>query len=840
MEKVVFVITKEMIDELIEVGFYSFQIRLFDESQISRVTIPPVLKGIDIRNPIAAEDETNVVDIGLVDYAVVVKDEFEYLSTFLPDGNYNKTEWESKDVISGVKLNKIEDALYNINSNMEAADLALLKGNQSLKVDINKINKTVEKLEYDIDGKMNAGGSISVSQIDKTKGKLDQTYLSNELIAQIAGNAPINSVPADKSITNNMLTKDSVNYNNIIGFELDPRYNLIDVNSLNTKGFYDADGIWVDNSVYGSTGFIRINPKSDYKVRTAGIITLWDSDFNFISEGSVSGYNLIIPSDNVCFFNSAIALDEVGIKPKYLINTTQSIPDVEFPLPRYYSNNLLVNRANIDMESIYIDRDHVKFIGDNADNINLFDKSTASTTYYYDCMTGNKINSSSYCATNFMTVDYNKEYVGSSSGHITYWDENKKYLFGNNSNRTTINGDIRVKYCVMTYRVSDVDTWMCVEEANEGISYRPYNGAIITNDVKITKDNLNYDLFDKYLKIDEPASKNNADFIIRERTENLFNVENMNTKGYYSATSGVFVTSSTYNSSELIEVEEGEYYTIYPIMGHIAFFDSAKQFLGGTTDGSWSGPVSPGVKYISWVVTANNKYNTVIWKKPDRATSYIPYYTYTLTNDIILPHSKSELYGLKWNVLGDSISSTDYANGHPYWYHLKNDHNMTVRNYAKSGAWISDGGTLTISNIYDTMDDDADIITVFAGTNDDLSVNALGTMSDRTNTTFYGALHILYSGLVNKYPGKKIGVISIMSRSSYIPGDGGPWDRKNNAILEVAKYYNIPVFKAHEEFNLPVHIETIKNMYVPDGLHPNEAAHRDVMARRLKKWLESL
>ena len=135
--KVVFVITKEMIDELIEVGFYSFQIRLFDESQVSRVTIPPVLKGIDIRNPIAAEDETNVVDIGLVDYAVVVKDEFEDLSTFLPDGNYNKTEWESKDVISGAKLNKIEDALYNINSNIEATDLALLKRIDDINTNLN-------------------------------------------------------------------------------------------------------------------------------------------------------------------------------------------------------------------------------------------------------------------------------------------------------------------------------------------------------------------------------------------------------------------------------------------------------------------------------------------------------------------------------------------------------------------------------------------------------------------------------------------------------------------------------------------------------------------------------
>ena len=150
--KVVFVITKEMIDELIEVGFYSFQIRLFDESQVSRVTIPPVLKGIDIRNPIAAEDETNVVDIGLVDYAVVVKDEFEDLSTFLPDGNYNKTEWESKDVISEAKLNKIEDALYNINSNMEATDLALLNRVENINKNVyGKIEKLGDELESEVE-----------------------------------------------------------------------------------------------------------------------------------------------------------------------------------------------------------------------------------------------------------------------------------------------------------------------------------------------------------------------------------------------------------------------------------------------------------------------------------------------------------------------------------------------------------------------------------------------------------------------------------------------------------------------------------------------------------------
>ena len=175
--KVVFVITKEMIDELIEVGFYSFQIRLFDESQVSRVTIPPVLKGIDIRNPIAAEDETNVVDIGLVDYAVVVKDEFEDLSTFLQDGNYNKTEWESKDVISGAKLNKIEDALYHINSNMEASDSALLNRVENINRNVyGEIKKLSNDLETEVENfKRDLNNDIQRFKVDI------ETYIVDEL-----------------------------------------------------------------------------------------------------------------------------------------------------------------------------------------------------------------------------------------------------------------------------------------------------------------------------------------------------------------------------------------------------------------------------------------------------------------------------------------------------------------------------------------------------------------------------------------------------------------------------------------------------------------------------------
>ncbi|MGU9052047.1 sialate O-acetylesterase [Clostridium perfringens] len=51
---------------------------------------------------------------------------------------------------------------------------------------------------------------IAINQINKNKGKIDQTYLSEELLQQIAGDTPINAVPADNSITTKKLADDSV------------------------------------------------------------------------------------------------------------------------------------------------------------------------------------------------------------------------------------------------------------------------------------------------------------------------------------------------------------------------------------------------------------------------------------------------------------------------------------------------------------------------------------------------------------------------------------------------------------------------------------------------------
>ena len=129
--KIVFTITAEMIDEITEVGNYTFQIRLLDESRNSRATIPEVVNGIEIREPIATEDisTTNEVDVAAVGYALTTAGTQE--DTFDTEGNYNKTTWGTGDRITAAKLNKIEAGIDGVNKKVASGgtvsddDLAL-------------------------------------------------------------------------------------------------------------------------------------------------------------------------------------------------------------------------------------------------------------------------------------------------------------------------------------------------------------------------------------------------------------------------------------------------------------------------------------------------------------------------------------------------------------------------------------------------------------------------------------------------------------------------------------------------------------------------------------------
>ena len=116
-DTVIFVITEDMIDELKEIGEYTFQIRLYDDTMTARATLPPCKSALIIERPIAVEGEA-AVNLAMVnDSAVMPAADVDEEEIFTEDNKYNRTIWVDGDLITDARLNKIEDALYYINEN---------------------------------------------------------------------------------------------------------------------------------------------------------------------------------------------------------------------------------------------------------------------------------------------------------------------------------------------------------------------------------------------------------------------------------------------------------------------------------------------------------------------------------------------------------------------------------------------------------------------------------------------------------------------------------------------------------------------------------------------------
>ena len=122
--RIIFTITGEMIDELEEVGDYTFQIRLFNEDQTSRGTLPPVEAGILIREPLCEEPldpPREKVDPSYYDlYLVLTKNGTSYYELFYSCYNLTSIDLSSWDTS---KVTTMSNMFYQCN-NLTSIDLS--------------------------------------------------------------------------------------------------------------------------------------------------------------------------------------------------------------------------------------------------------------------------------------------------------------------------------------------------------------------------------------------------------------------------------------------------------------------------------------------------------------------------------------------------------------------------------------------------------------------------------------------------------------------------------------------------------------------------------------------
>ena len=205
------------------------------------------------------------------------------------------------------------------------------------------------------------------------------------------------------------------------------------------------------------------------------------------------------------------------------------------------------------------------------------------------------------------------------------------------------------------------------------------------------------------------------------------------------------------------------------------------------------------------------------------------------------------------NCLGDSI--TTYApnpdGGMNYYDWFGKWYTVSGKDYGISGASLTANGQNPFVHRYDDMIDNAEMVFVKGGTND-FGITALGSMTDRSLTTYRGSLRFLMEGLIEKYPNSQIVFLSPIKRC-----EGGQTPATKNsagntlndfadAVVEMAEIYGIhaiDLYKPEElDFTSPIisraytdangkwHDSVCEDDRMPDGLHPSGKGH-EIMAK---------
>lgn len=218
-----------------------------------------------------------------------------------------------------------------------------------------------------------------------------------------------------------------------------------------------------------------------------------------------------------------------------------------------------------------------------------------------------------------------------------------------------------------------------------------------------------------------------------------------------------------------------------------------------------------------------------------------------------------ELKNKKINFLGDSITEGVGSSDREKTSYIRVFEALSgavCRNYGIGGTQIAYQTQIpqgkehyadTFCRRVEKMDADADIVVIFGGTNDYGHGDApLGSFSDRTDATFYGALHTLYSSVIEKYPAATVVVLTPLHRE----GEENPMPYLRDfptaslkgyveAIREVAEHYALPVLDLYSTSGICPDLPVSKALYTTDGLHPNDLGHARI-ANRLYNFLKNL
>ena len=190
--------------------------------------------------------------------------------------------------------------LYNMNFNFEEL-FTIVETVRNVSLDLVNEGKLTEeqfqRLQVELNGLLKKG-EVSIFDINKNLGKIDQSFLTEELIQQIAGSASVNAIPADKSITTKKLAEKAITPEKTSFINVST--NLLDPSVVAYNKTIDVSGNIVDAPNHFLSDFIEFDDtKTISFTQGTYIILLYDTNKNFkFRSGATNASKFDVSADN--------------------------------------------------------------------------------------------------------------------------------------------------------------------------------------------------------------------------------------------------------------------------------------------------------------------------------------------------------------------------------------------------------------------------------------------------------------------------------------------------------------------------------------------------------------
>ncbi|HAT4117520.1 TPA: BppU family phage baseplate upper protein [Clostridium perfringens] len=260
---------------------------------------------------------------------------------------------------------------------------------------------------------------IAISQINKNKGKIDQTYLSEELLKQIAGDAPINAVPEDESITNIKLADKSVDFKKTSFFNVTESINKFNKNAVTNEGFIlNGSGGYKAQDGCCVSDFIPVNEGQTIRANTNWNGEFYNKNKEFISQKEFGVEEFIVPR-GAYYYRQSIQKAKID----------EIIITINIPIDEYIPYSVKITMTNELLEIIENDvnvkPNNTTFF--RCESINLYDYKKATEGYIIGG-NGEPTPNETGCISDFISIEPNTMYYFGDKWNGGYYTKNKVFI----------------------------------------------------------------------------------------------------------------------------------------------------------------------------------------------------------------------------------------------------------------------------------------------------------------------------------------------------------------------------------------------------------------------------